>query len=382
MMDIELIDTVEGFRRLEPVWNDILASSDIDIPFMTFEWFSVWWTVYGKENDLLVLVLREAGEIIALAPLLRTRTRLMGLPVRMVGLIDNGHADRVGLIVRKERPGLMRAVLDYLRRSQYRYDMVIFNAVEKDSVTERCLLNDLSKDDMPFMLAKGKESPYIRVAGTWEEYFKTRSKNVRHKLTRIGNALKRQGQYEIVEYTDRDIGRGMAEMLAISRNSWKYHNKTAIVSKDENIRFFSLLAQTMAGRGWFRLWVLKISGAPAAFQYALQYKNRLHGIKTDFDEKFSNLCPGKFLARHIVQQCFEEGLQEFDLLGQNESYKMEWTALCREHAKYMVFSTDLYGVLLYTLKTKVIGGIKSFLPFVSSPFRRNAFTRSRGELQE
>jgi CelD/BcsL family acetyltransferase involved in cellulose biosynthesis len=382
IMNIELVTTHEQFKQLAPVWNETLAVSDIDIPFMTFEWFSSWWEVYGKKNDLLIFVFREAGEIVALAPLLRTKGTFMGLPVRIIGFIDNNHAARVGLIVRKEVPGLMHALLEYLRRSQYRYDLVVFNAVEKNSATERYLRNTLAAHAMPCIMAKGKDSPYIRVEGTWEDYYKSRSKNVRHKLNRIGNALKRQGPYEIADYTGKDLDRGVAEMLAISRHSWKYANKTAIISNRDNIVFFSRLANVMAVRGWFRLWVLMINNEPAAFQYALQYKGKLYGIKTDFDEKFSAVCPGKILAKHIVQRCFEEGLKEFDLLGQNESYKMEWTSLCREHFKYMAFNTNAYGMLLYQMKTKVISRLKTLMPAIFTASRKNAFARTRGELQE
>ena len=100
MMKVKVIDSFDGFQKLEPIWNDLLCRSDIDIPFMTFEWFSCWWQAFTGEEKPFILLVKENGRIVGIAPLMETKIRYRKfLQVKAITFIANKHTSRAGLIL-------------------------------------------------------------------------------------------------------------------------------------------------------------------------------------------------------------------------------------------------------------------------------------------
>ena len=63
------VTTLEGFRALEPEWNALLQRSDADTIYLTWEYLTTWWEVFGKIRELWILTARdEGGKLIGLAP--------------------------------------------------------------------------------------------------------------------------------------------------------------------------------------------------------------------------------------------------------------------------------------------------------------------------
>ena len=88
-LQIEEISTPEAFQALEPYWNVLLDRCDRQEIYLTFEWISSWWLCFGSEDkSLLVLVVRDGTEIVAIAPCMEHRESLFGLPVRSIKLLS------------------------------------------------------------------------------------------------------------------------------------------------------------------------------------------------------------------------------------------------------------------------------------------------------
>ena len=360
MLSIEVVDTLEKFKQLEPEWNEAVSRSRLNIPFMTYEWFYSWWQVYGRKNEMLVLVAREGGEIVGIAPLMRTRVTLLGFSFKAVTFMDNYHSERNGIISTRDHREVMECMFAYLKNSPYRYNILILHALEKDSPVDAGIRSALFSEGAHVIEIKDKQSPYIPISGEWTAYFKSRAKNVRSKVKRVCALAAPLGGIDIAEYSScDDIAKAMAEVLSVSKRTWKYRNKTAIANDKDHERFYRLLAESFSRNNWLRIWVLKIGGVPAAFQYNLEYNGIMYSLKIGFAEEFRHISPSKLLASHIIKYCFDGKYKEFDLLGQNEPHKMDWTSACREHCKYMYFNDTFLGRMLYLLETKVVRQVKS-----------------------
>jgi len=81
-------------------WNDLVdRTPDSDNVFLRHEWFRAWWEGFGRGKELLVLLIRSGGRLIAIAPLMRCWASYHGAPMRLVSLITNDHTNRSDLIV-------------------------------------------------------------------------------------------------------------------------------------------------------------------------------------------------------------------------------------------------------------------------------------------
>ncbi|MHB9154863.1 MAG: GNAT family N-acetyltransferase, partial [Endomicrobiales bacterium] len=314
-MEIQEITTFDRFLALEPVWNGLLERSDADVPFLTFEWMSSWWKSFGSGNELFILVAKDGGETVAIAPLMRTKTTWRGLPVRAVSFMANEHSFRAGLILGRDDPRITENIFRYIKGSPRRYDIMKLELMVRDSSTFTTVRRVLLKDSMPHVDLRSELSPYIPVSGTWDDFVKSRSRNFRSKMKLAANRLKRGGEYEVAAYTSGDLTAVMEELLAVSRRTWKFKAGTAIASRPESAGFYRELAAAAASKGWLNLRVLRVKGLPVAFLFNLDYKGRSFFLKTGFDEGYRELSSGEFLGNQAIKECFDRGFREYDLLG-------------------------------------------------------------------
>jgi hypothetical protein len=87
MYTVEKITTYEQFAALENIWNVVAARSENETPFMTFEFLSCCLKALKHTSNLMVLVVKDKEEIVALAPFHRIKYRVGGIPTYTWALI-------------------------------------------------------------------------------------------------------------------------------------------------------------------------------------------------------------------------------------------------------------------------------------------------------
>src|SRR5512133_1949115 len=97
MLEVKAITAYDEFLGLKPFWNGLLAESGNDTPFLTFEWFDHWWKMFGHTARMLVLVVKDSGNMVAIAPLIQKRIFLRGLPMRAIAFMANYYSPRTGM---------------------------------------------------------------------------------------------------------------------------------------------------------------------------------------------------------------------------------------------------------------------------------------------
>ena len=102
MTRIQRIQDLSGFAALRPHWDGLLAASGANNPFLTFEWLHAWWTNLRGNARLQTIAVWSDNELIAIAPLMSTRTPGWFTRLEFLG---TGHAgsDYLDLIVRRGR---------------------------------------------------------------------------------------------------------------------------------------------------------------------------------------------------------------------------------------------------------------------------------------
>ncbi len=365
MYTIDTIDSIEKFRALKDIWNAALAKSTMDMPFMTHEWFSCWWSVYGGGNTLMILVVREKGEIVAIAPFMKTQVHLCGFPASAITFIDEQHAGRMGIIFVKQDHALMGEILRFLGKNAPLHSLLLFTGVEKGSLTDLYLKPLLMADYPLYKEIPHELSPFVSVKGSWESFLSHKSKPFRLKLNHQRNVLHRQGTCEIETFTHERIEKAIDEVLFIERRSWKYRNHSAIAGNNRKTEFYGAIAREFAQKRWLMLSLLKLEGRPIAYLFNLAYKNRIYGLKSGYDIRYHKFSPGKYLLQHYVKYCFDNRYIEYDMLGRNEPYKMEWATECRTHSKYMIFNRTFYARALHSVVTKIVPRMRNLFSTAS-----------------
>src|SRR5262245_60013268 len=71
-LTIDRITDREAFTALREEWSDLLASSEADCVFLTWEWLHTWWNLLAAGRQLHLITVRSDGRLVGLLPLLVT----------------------------------------------------------------------------------------------------------------------------------------------------------------------------------------------------------------------------------------------------------------------------------------------------------------------
>src|SRR4051812_17205391 len=98
---IKELGGIDEFLALEGEWNELLAESDCDIPFLRHEWLKIWWNHFGPPNRLAVMVGRERERLVFALPLMEVRESYAGIRITVLQSLTNEHSFRFNFIVRR-----------------------------------------------------------------------------------------------------------------------------------------------------------------------------------------------------------------------------------------------------------------------------------------
>jgi CelD/BcsL family acetyltransferase involved in cellulose biosynthesis len=355
----DVVTDYATFVALEAEWNDAVARARVPHPFLRHEWMRTWWDNFGGSSRLHILIVRDVTGIMAIAPLTRETTRMYGVPVTRLRLIQNDHTPRVDFIIAGRPEESYQAIWDSLRGSGESWDVLQLSQLPRTSPTMGTITRFAESEKLATGIWHSSDSPYLELAGTWDEYFaslpaKFRS-NIRNRMSR----LTKLGEPSLEVLRDRSaIEAGYADALRLEASGWKQQEGTSICSDPAVQRFYAMLTERATEQGWLELLFLKVGDRRIATSYGSTYDGRLFLFKTGYDPEYATCSPFKLLTYFAIQHAYAHGLRELDFLGDSEPWKLEWTTTARSHDWLFVFSDTRRARLLHSIKFQWVPELK------------------------
>ncbi|MFE1285346.1 GNAT family N-acetyltransferase [Streptomyces sp. NPDC058751] len=114
----ELVTGEREFAELATAWDRLYRRCGAATAFQSHAWLHSWWLSYGTPGRLRLVVVREGGELLAVAPLMRARRPLptlvpLGGPISDYAdvLLDDEHTDRVAALLAEGLSAAARTAL-------------------------------------------------------------------------------------------------------------------------------------------------------------------------------------------------------------------------------------------------------------------------------
>jgi len=349
---IDVITNARDWLALEPAWNALVSRAGIDHPFCSFDWMRSWWESFGHGRTPHIVVAREGDEVVGIAPLMTSKGRLCGWPVRRLESMGNAHTPRFEFIIAPEAAGAREQLWNYVRGAQARHwDVVLLKQLPSNGETSADLSARAAAAKWRIGEWKSDESPYIALNGTWERYLDTLSRkhraNLRNRLNRLGKLG--EVRMEVVSGGD-DLEQALHDGFHIEGSGWKRDEGTAILCLEDVDAFYRRLAPRAAKAGILRLMFLKVGESRIAFAYILEQANKMYALKVGYDQSYSAYSPSKLLCYFTLQDAFERGVDEYEFLGARDDWKLEWTPRTRAHGWLYLFPNHWSSRLLYEAK--------------------------------
>jgi len=191
----------------------------------------------------------------------------------------------------------------------------------------------------------GGTCPYIPLAGrTWESYLATLGSSHRANVRRRLRALEQKFTVTFARVATEGERRDALPILM------RYHGRrfdaggTAFATAPLRA-FHDELTKRALDRGWLRMYVLRLDGAPAAVMYGFFYDGTFYFYQHGFDDRYQQHSIGLVLMALSIRAAIDEGAAEFDMLWGVEPYKFLWARDRRELRNIHLFPASLAGRL-------------------------------------
>ena len=173
-------------------------------------------------------------------------------------------------------------------------------------------------------------SPYLPLEGV-EAADSAVDRKMRKELRRCRRRLEDLGEVVIgVEPPDADLDALLEEAFAVETLGWKGRAGSAIAASEETRGFYTAVARWAAARGSLRLVTARLDGRMVAFELDLLESGRMHALKAAFDPEVARFSPGHLVALAAIEHAVASGASSYEMLGDDEPYKMKWTDRTRE----------------------------------------------------
>jgi CelD/BcsL family acetyltransferase involved in cellulose biosynthesis len=320
-MDISFLNNLPEWERLAGPWNDLLARSAMDVPFLRFEFLRAWWATLGggewPDGELWVAIGRdEDGGLAAAAPFFQTSARPGAL--LLVGTTEI--ADYLDLVASEPKlEPFARSLLEAIAGGgPPGIDTLDLWNVLETSLGGQALARAAAGGGWSVARERLKPCPQIDLAGGWDAYLQRLDKKQRHELRR---KMRRVEQTPGTTFVRAGDGIGLPQAVDAFLGLMKFDAaKSRFLTPSMHEMFLSLASDAAQG-GWLRLELLLKDGRPAAGAFCFDYGDRLLVYNSGMDPAYQALSPGWALLGHLIQTAAEEGKVAVDFMRGDEDYK-------------------------------------------------------------
>jgi hypothetical protein len=319
---------------------------------------TTWWNCVRKDNKrLLVLVIREEAEIIALAPFMEVDESLFGFPFTKIELLSMmDYADSpvncsgaLDIIITKRHNDVLAAIMEYFgsRRTGWRY--LRFNPIAEQSPTISLLESNTGELGYSFRKHVVFENATVDIPATWEEYSGQLSKNFTKHLRAQHRKIQQEG---VVTYekkcTRAETAIAFNDILDIEQRSWKWNLGVSINSAALG-DFYRSFALEASNNGWLTISTMKVGATTIAYDYLVSYAGSVSSLKESYDETYRQYSPGNLLTFEELPSFFDNTTKQFCLLWGDMKSKQRWLAKFEPHYEIFIFKRTFYSRFLETL---------------------------------
>lgn len=318
---VETHTDLQGFLALQKEWNNLLKQSKIDTIFLTWQWQKIWWDFFGQEAQLCIVTVRDAGELLALAPLYASRSNSGSRTLRLIGGAEV--SDYLDIIVASGREETAYTTLwEFLTHEHdYPWEIIDLHNLPAASPT-RTMLPILARQMKGIHVTMETEDvcPIIDLPSSWQEYLSLLNKKQRHELRR---KIRKANTEAVLRWYYIQDGKALQAEIEDFIELHKSSGRQKKAFMDQRMQsFFQAMARATFEQGWLKLYFLLINEVKIATILCFDYNDSRMVYNSGYDPQLhASLSPGTVLLTYCIQDAIEKGRRVFDFLRGQEEYK-------------------------------------------------------------
>jgi CelD/BcsL family acetyltransferase involved in cellulose biosynthesis len=337
-----------GFRK---TWNDALGRSIDNNIFLTWEWLSSWWRVFGNGKYFHLIAVFDGEKLLAAAPLMSSSYNVSGLKLRKLECINSHSSDYCTFLLTEKPLEQARIMIEYAADKLSDWDSIEFRQVPAYSNTAQFL--SLPEEKFTFKRRIRDVCPYSPLPNQFEDYLATLDGKFRRELRRDERKLKEGNKVEFrICSNPTDVKEGMKAFIDLHERRWLSKKALGGVFSDKEFKDFHLeVASLLAERGWLTLSFTLVNDVPVAGVYGFTYGRKFYAYLSGFEPSYGKYAVGDLHWMYLIEHCIKNNLRELDFMRGAEAYKKKWNTKERRNVEFWTAKRQ-FVPLVYNLITK------------------------------
>ncbi len=350
---------MEAIHVLSDDWQKLCEESSAP-PFYWPGWIETYLRVFEAASPLLLLRVRDGGDLIAVLPLIRKRGWYAGVPISMLRGAANVHSVRFD-IMRTGSPAGAEAIppLWQTLKNVPHWDILHLPAFAEDSAC-RELIRHAAAEGFQTLITRRNNGPVVRIRLDGRQAWQGgASRHFRHELRRYSRVMDQElgGPPQFVRWTEADPD-VLCRFYALEASGWKGTAGTAIACRSETRAFYDKIAAAISRRGGFCLHALQFDGRMIAAAFSVVTSSCYFPLKIAYDESLHRAAPGHLLFKAILEDCAFRGIPEMYFGGDDDRFKAAWTEERIPHYDGYVFNPGILAQIAYHVKKDLLAGLR------------------------
>ncbi|WP_251972663.1 GNAT family N-acetyltransferase [Sphaerotilus microaerophilus] len=320
--EVSLLQGAQHFETLRAEWSDAVTRMERPSIFITPGFVETSWKFLAEPTDQAwFVVMRQRGLLVGLLPLLVSRVRYLGLPVRIVSHLSTLAGDRPGVLHTIGADKVWQAAFEQLLAHRRDWEIIDIREIDEGSLAlNPQTLEGLRREGLTPTVNPITYSGILPIEGSWDNYFKARSSQTRQSFRRAERQLKEACpdlQLDIID-DPQQIEAACNRYLAIEARSWKAEAKVELWADPREQDFLRALLPQLAATQQASVWLLRSGGKDIAGLVRMRQGSVMFERHWTYDPEFNKYSPGTYLRMLAVQQLFGGPCDESDALGMDE----------------------------------------------------------------
>ncbi len=372
-LQVSIINQEDELASLAPVWRALHHADSADV-FNSWEWLAPWWRHLGQSQQLFVLLASDHnGTARGLMPLGLATVRLGLQRVRRLGFLGDAQvgSDYLDLIAQPGwRDAVIKAFGATLVRHASDWDIIELLDMDENSSTAVELLEAMgpqyASQVETRLLCPGQTldpnepfESFLRRTSRYENYGRRR------------RWLERQPGFQIdVCRNLEDLERPLEAFFRLHARRWAEDGGSAGISESAHVEFHREAAANLAASGKLWLFTLWLEDKALASVYGIVHDKTFYYYQAGMDPAWRSRSVGMVLIGETFAEAIRSGMERYDFLRGEESYKADWVSGNRQLVGWRLFPRSGRGARAAGLDRRIRYGKRLARRGLNSFFRK------------
>ncbi len=332
-MEIEVIESLSGFERLQAEWSELLEQSTANSIFLTWDWARCWLRAQAERADPVIVIARcPQGRLLGIAPFGLWRYQAFTyFPIsvlRPLGDAESGFEYPDWIVRKGHEPEVYAAIARHLKKASRAWDCIFIPNISGSSGACARLTDAVGAAHMTH-ICRSNEFSSIELPDTYAKLMAGLKKNRRQNIAADVRRFERMGARIVRCETQAQLDIYLPQLFHLNHRRWSARGISGtFMRKPREADFYRHFSSVALQRGWLWLHVLDVGGAALAAQIGYVYDGKYLALQEGFEPEAGSGA-GTALRARVVGECIEAGLTEYDFLGDHTEHKARWGAAPR-----------------------------------------------------